>query len=203
MPPLTTYLTLIALTALTSTTWIPLPFLSLITTSTLTTAYPTTTSPSTSLDAILTSITTLATDYTTLNTAINHFNGTQTQYFQILACELTVETSIQHVIAVTTTSTPLDTHQSQQVLEALKLPYPGFMRDVLGDVADKAECFAEVGRTEDVIAVLRTLKELSDELVEAVQGKVVERVAEEVGSGKVWVDGLFEETIRWMSMSMS
>ncbi|PYI11996.1 hypothetical protein BO78DRAFT_413098 [Aspergillus sclerotiicarbonarius CBS 121057] len=195
MPPTTKYITLfVALTAMASASWIPL--FSLLATSAITHACPINNyNHSTGVDAIVASITTLANDYTTFDTSIKQFNGTQEQYDQGLACEMAVEKSLKHVIEVTSASEALDADQSQQLLKALKLPYPSFMQDLLSDIASKSQLINKLGKTADVVVILQTLEDLSDRLTEAVEEKVVAGVAKEVAAGRVWVDGLFGDAI--------
>ena len=135
MASTTKYITLlVALTAMASASWVPL--LSLMVSSALTHACPLPTN-STGVDAIVAGMTTLALDYVAFQNGVQHFNGTQDQYDNGLSGEITVEKSIKQAIVVTTASDALNANESQQVLDALQLPYPTFMQELLHDIATK------------------------------------------------------------------
>ncbi|PWY66808.1 hypothetical protein BO94DRAFT_628990 [Aspergillus sclerotioniger CBS 115572] len=187
----------VTLTAMASASWVPL--FALMAGSALTHACPIP-SNSTGVDAIVSGMTTLALDYVAFQNGVRHFNGTQDQYDNGLYGEITVEKAIKYVTEVTIASDALNANESQQVLNAMKLPYPTFMQELLHDIATMAPPIARLNKTADVIAIIQGLNKITDQLTGAVQKKVVPDVAKKVANGQMWVDKLFTDTIRAYQM---
>ncbi|KAF7165763.1 hypothetical protein CNMCM5623_009842 [Aspergillus felis] len=137
-----------------------------------------------------------ANKYTNLHNAVKAFDGQVAQYTTITKKEAAVEGSLHRAIDAAHATAPLSDEDSKFVMQALAQPYPEFMGDLIHDIVAKEPQVNQIGKSGDMLRILKNLRVLSSELPAALEKIVDAKNAEVIDGGDKWAQGLFADAIK-------
>ncbi|GIJ86672.1 hypothetical protein Asppvi_005564 [Aspergillus pseudoviridinutans] len=137
-----------------------------------------------------------ANKYTNLHNAVKAFDGQVAQYTAITNKEAVVEASLHRAVDAAHATAPLSDEDSKLVMQALAQPYPEFMGNLLNDIVAKEPQVNQIGKSGDMLRILKHLRVLSSELPDALEKIVDAKNAEVIDGGDKWAQGLFADAIK-------
>ncbi|KAL1970821.1 hypothetical protein VTN77DRAFT_2655 [Rasamsonia byssochlamydoides] len=143
---------------------------------------------------VLADLSTLSNDLSTLDTAVEGFDGNILNALPIASDESTVENDIKQAISDTDASSAFSTSDSSSVTSAVTALEPSINKTISDLVAKKAE-FTSAGVDSLVLQDLENLQNLTDTLSTSLQAKVTSSDASTIASGTTALDAAFASAI--------